>query len=70
MARPKKPVDSVKVFELGKHGLSTVYRALVSNDRSIQIAAARVMHEAARQLPDAIERDLRAAGDASRRTRA
>ena len=66
MARPTKPVDPVKTFEAGKRGVQTLYRAMLSEDPRIQLAAARLAHEASTELPAAIEEELRRAGTAAR----
>jgi hypothetical protein len=69
MGRPKKASsDPVKIFEVGKRGLATIYRGLLSVELAIQLAAARTLGEAAVHLSTAIEEELRIMGDASRRT--
>ncbi len=62
-----KPDPAVKVFEQGKRGIQAVYRALIDDDPTIQLAAARVAREAAAQLPQVIDEELRRAGTAHRR---
>ena len=66
MARPTKPADPVKTFEAGKRGVQTLYRAMLSEDPRIQHAAARIVDQAAKQLPEAIDAELRATGTAAR----
>jgi hypothetical protein len=62
--------DPATVFAAGKRGVQTIYNALGDEDPAIQLAAARMAHEAARKLPDAISEELRAAGTARRQMRA
>ena len=66
MARPKQPTDPVKTFEAGKRGVQTLYRAMLSEDPRIQLAAARLAHAASTELPAAIDEELRRAGTAAR----
>lgn len=66
MPRPKDPT---KAFAAGTHGLAVIYRAILDPDPAVQLAAARMAAEAARRLPDAIDEELRALGNARRRRR-
>ena len=66
MARTMKPADPVKTFEAGKRGVQTLYRAMLSEDPRIQLAAARLAHAASSELPGAIDEELRRAGTAAR----
>ena len=62
--------DPATIFAAGKRGVQTIYNALGDEDPAIQLAAARLIAEAARKLPDAIGDELRKAGDQHRRVRA
>ena len=66
MVRSTQPTDLVKTFEAGKRGVQTLYRAMLSEDPRIQLAAARVAQAASAELPAAIDEELRRAGTAAR----
>ena len=61
-----KNTDPVVVFERGRRGMKTLVKALSSDRQEVQLAAARIVEQAAKQLPDAIDEELRRTGTEAR----